>query len=417
MAERGERREPAHLSKTSVDKAVKEPDRYVLWDSELKGFGLRVEPSGAKTYIIRYRVGGGRRGTLRQFKIGTPGKLTPAEARAEAVRLFARIELGQDPQQDRAEARKELTVSELCDLYLAEGVTTKKASTRALDEIRIKRHVKPLLGARKVGAVSVADVERLMQDVASGKVKNDATPHTRGGRGAASRTVGLLSGIFKFAIERKLCAENPAKGVKRFKDGRRERFLSPKELGGLGDALTAAAAAGAQPGHVAIIRLLALTGARKNEIAQLKWSELRDGGTWLQLEDSKSGRKAIKLGAPAQVLLSELPRTESPWVFPDPRDASLPIRNLDWFWVGVRRRAGLDDVRIHDLRHSFASVGLAGGAGLPLIGKLLGHAHVATTSRYSHLADDPVQAAADRIAETISGAMKGTSSEVRSMGS
>jgi len=406
----------ARLNKRTIDTLAEEGARYTVWDSELKGFGLRVETTGTKTFLVRYRVGGGRRGTPRQFKIGRYGKLTPDEARDEAVNILAQVELGQDPQAERVAARETLTVSELCDLYLEEGVATKKASTLELDKIRIKRHIKPQIGTRKITEIGAGDIERLMNDIAQGKVKAAATAHTRGGKGAASRTIGLLSGIFNFAVTRKLCAENPTKGVARFKDVRRERFLSPKELGVLGDALTAAAADGAHRYHVAIIRLLALTGARKNEIARLKWSEVDLGRGLLQLEDSKTGRKAIRLGAAAQVVLKEIKPTASPYVFPDPRDASLPIRNLDWAWVGFRKRAGMEDLRIHDLRHSFASVAVAGGSGLHLIGKLLGHSHVATTSRYAHLADDPVREAADKVSRSISAALNGTSAALTALG-
>jgi integrase len=239
-----------------------------------------------------------------------------------------------------------------------------------------------------------------------GEPKSKTAPagsRARGGKTAATRAVKLLRAIFNFAISRRLCRENPTKGVKTFPDVSRERFLSPAELGRLGDALTAAEAEGANPSHVRIIRLLALTGARKSEVARLRWSEVKSG--YLQLEDSKTGRKTIPLGAPAQELLASIVRTASPWVFPDPRDPSLPIRNLDFAWVGFRKRAGLDEVRIHDLRHSYASVGVAGGATLFLLSKVLGHSHPGTTARYSHLADDPLRAAADKIAGTISSAM------------
>lgn len=399
------------LTKRSVDAARKQDARFTVWDSDLKGFGLRVEPSGTKTFIVRYRVGGGRRGTLRQAKIGRYGKLTAEQAREEAERILAKVELGQDPQADKVAARETLTMAELCDLYLAEGIAAKKASTIALDKVRIARHIKPAIGARRITDLHASDIQRLTQDIAAGKLK-DATPHSRGGPGAAARTAGLLGGIFKFAVARKLCAENPVAGVKRPKDRKRDRFLSPRELGALGDALTAASERGANPGHVTIIRLLCLTGARKNEIARLRWSEVNFDRGRLELADSKTGEKAVPLGAAAMELLNELPRTNGVHVFPDPRDPSIPIRNLDWFWVGIRRTAGLDDVRIHDLRHSFASVAVAGGSSLFLIGKLLGHTDAATTQRYAHLADDPLQAAADRISQTISASMGGAAAEV-----
>lgn len=407
---------PVRLTRRTVEAAQKSGARYTLWDSELKGFGLRVEPSGTKTYVARYRVGGGRNGTLRQFKIGRANKLTPDEARDQAKAALALVEIGKDPQAERVEARRTPTVADLCDLYLAEGVATKKGSTIALDVIRVERHIKPLVGGRKITELGSAEVERMMNAIAAGKVKSEDHPHARGGRTAATKSVKLLRAIYNFAIGRKLCAENPTLGVKTFADGKRERFLSPAELGRMGDALASAEAEGANAHHVAVLRLLALTGARKNEIAQLRWSEVDLERGLLQLEDSKTGRKAIRLGAAAQEILAEVPRTKSRYVFPDPRDGSLPIRNLDWFWVRIRKRAGLEDVRIHDLRHSFASVGVSGGAGLFLVGKLLGHSHVSTTQRYAHLADDPIKAAADKIAAEIDAALGGRrGADVRSI--
>jgi integrase len=400
------------ISKQTVDSAKPSAVRYILWDQRLKGFGLRVEPSGAKSYLIRYRAGGGRRGVLRQFKIGAHGRLTPDQARKEAARRLAEAELGGDPQAVRVAKRYELTVSELCDLYLREGVDGKKPSTLKLDKIRIERHVKPRLGRLPIGEVRLEDVQRLVRDVAAGRIKGEATPHTRGGPGAAARTAGLLGAIFAFAVKRRLRSDNPVRGVTRPKDRKRERLLSPKEFAQLGDALAAAKDAGASPHHVAIVRLLALTGARKNEIARLTWGEVDLDRGRLDLSDSKTGEKVIRLGSAALEVLREAPRAHAKWVFPDPIHKDEPIRGLDWFWVIVRKRAGLPDVRIHDLRHGFASAGLASGEGLPLIGKLLGHQHVATTARYAHLADDPVRAAADRISRSIAGAMDGKSASI-----
>lgn len=401
----------ARISKRTVDAAEPSEARYILWDSELKGFGLRVEPSGSKTFIFRYRVGGGRRGTLKQFTIGAYGTFTAEEARKEAKAASGE----KDPQGARVAARKNLTVSELCDLYLEEGNGHKKASTNALDRIRIERHIKPSLGKRKITELSVGDVESFVRDIAAGKLK-DATAHSRGGPGAAARTAGLLSGMFKFAVKRELCAKNPVSGATRPRDQKRDRFLSPKELGDLGETLTAAAGKGAHPYHVTIIRLLCLTGARKSEIAQLKWEEVDFERGRLNLADSKTGKKSIPLGAAAKALLVAVEQTKSSFVFPDPRDPKQAIRNLDWFWVGIRNAAGMTDVRIHDLRHSFASVGVAGGASLFLLGKILGHSDIATTQRYAHLADDPVRAAADRISESIEAAMGGHGAEVLNIG-
>tara|TARA_R110002167_G_scaffold27139_10_gene92617 strand:+ start:1084 stop:2316 length:1233 start_codon:yes stop_codon:yes gene_type:complete len=404
------------ITKRTVDAAVPSEGRWTLWDSEIKGFGVRVTPTGVKTYIARYRVGGGRSGIMRQMVIGRANQLTPDQARKRALQIMAEVASGRDPQANRSADRAQMNLSELCDLYLAEGVATKKASTLALDGIRIERHIKPQIGRLKISEVRKADIERLMRDVASGKVRGDATPRTRGGKGAAARTVGLLGAIFAFAIDRHLVTDNPVRGVKRFPDVKRERFLSPVELGRLGDALAAEIAAGGDWRHVAIIRILALTGARKNEIAHLRKAEIDAAASLARIPDSKTGAKVLRLGAAAMEVIAGLPETEGPYLFPAVRDPSVPLANLDWAWVRIRTRAGLKDVRIHDLRHSFASAAVATGQGLPMIGKLLGHSHVGTTARYAHLADDPVKAAADRISESVAASMLGVSAELHVLG-
>lgn len=427
-----EARRSTRLTKRTVDAAVHGEKPRIIWDSDLKGFGLKLaaRPSTTKTFLVNYRVGGGRTGTKRQFKIGAYGALTPEKARERAEQILAAVALGEDPQAMRAEDRRAWTVAQLCDAYLVQGVATKAASTVALDRIRIEV-MKRLIGSRKATQLTAADVERMRDAIAAGNVRGEAGEaagkevgkpgeRARGGRTAATKAVKLLRAIYRWAIEGKRLpiTENPTVGVKTFADNARERFLSPAELGRLGDVLTAAEAEpdpkGRRGAHVRIIRLLLLTGARKNEIAHLRWSEVQEG--YLQLETSKTGRKAIRLGAPAQELLAGIERSKSPWVFPDPDDPKEPVRNLDWAWVGLRERAGLDDVRIHDLRHSFASVGVTGGAALFLMSKLLGHKHAATTQRYAHLADDPLQAAADKIAANIDAALKGNSAEVKPLG-
>lgn len=386
------------LTKRVVEAFASKADRYFVWDLELKGFGVRVSPQGRKTYIVRYRTTGG---ADRRLTLATHGVMTTEEAREEARRALAQAAMGGDPQGVKADRRAEMTVRELCELYMAEGTATKKETTLRIDRIRIKRHINPRIGMMKVTDVARGDIQRLMIDIGNGRIRKDASPHTRGGKSAAARTVGLLGGIFNFAAERGFVEENPVKGVKRYRDNRRDRFLSPVELARLGDVLTELEKDGADPRHVAIIRLLALTGARKSEIACLRWSELDLDRGLLRLRDSKTGPKVIPLGEAALELLAALKPNGGKYLFPDRRRLDQPTMNLDWAWVGIRRKAGLEDVRIHDLRHTFASAGLASGEGLPLIGKLLGHAHVVTTSRYAHLADDPLRAAADRISRTV----------------
>lgn len=394
----------AKITKRVIDALTPEVARYTVWDAQLKGFGVRVAATDTKTYVVRYRTIGG---ADRLLQIARHGVVTAEEARERAAAVLAQVASGGDPQGTKFERREELTMAGLCDLYMAEGTALKKASTLEIDKIRIARHIKPRLGRMKITDITRRDIERLMVDVGLGHIRGEATPRTRGGIHAAARTVGLLGGIFSFAIERDLLKANPTRGVRRYKDNRRDRFLSPAELARLGDVLTQLGTNGGDPRHLNIIRLLALTGARKNEIARLQWSEIDREQGLLRLADSKTGAKIIRLGTAALELIEGLLPNGSPWVFPDRRHADRPIANLDFAWVGIRKRAGLEDVRIHDLRHSFASAGLAGGEGLPLIGKLLGHSHIATTSRYAHLADDPLRAAADRISERVAASLSG----------
>jgi integrase len=403
------------ISKSVVTDAHPEAARYTIWDTELKGFGLRVTPAGLKTYIARYRVGGGRGGVLRQQVVGRHGKLTPEEARVDAKVILNAAERGFDPQALKVAARDALTLSELCDVYLVEGVANKKPNTLIADTSRIKFHIKPLIGAAKINTMTKADVQRMVREIASGKTATQAAKHVKGGKPSATRTLSLLKSIFAFAVDRKLIVASPAKGVKGYKPNKRERFLSPQEMARLGDALAEMEAEGRHKVALGIIRLLALSGARRNEIARLQWAEVDTGRSTLRLKDSKTGAKVIPLGAAALSMLLSLPKSNSTYVFPDPSDPECPFRGLFYAWSCIRDRANLPGVRIHDLRHSFASAGLASGQALPMIGKLLGHAQVSTTARYAHLADNPVKAAADRISEAVEAAMAGKSADVRDM--
>lgn len=403
------------LTSRAVAAATPDPARDVyLWDTEVRGFGLKITPAGSKSYLLKYRVGSGRGARVRRFTIGSPGSpWTPTTARAEALRLMGDIAAGVDPMQERSDRARELTVAELCDLWLAEGCTTKRESTIAMDRSRIRAHVKPLLGRRHLRSIERGDVERFLRDVAAGKTaakaktgKARGLSRVRGGRGAATRTVGMLGSIFEFAVARGLLDSNPARGVKRWPDEKRERFLSAAELARLGDVLRASAGS-EHPSAIAAVRLLALTGCRKAEILGLRWEHVDLELGALRLPTSKTGAKVVHLGPPAVQLLSTLPRTVGcPFVLPGHVEGS-HFRGLQKAWVRIRERAGLEDVRLHDLRHSFASVGAAGGDSLLIIGSLLGHRKAATTQRYAHLSQDPVKDAAGRIAGRIAAAMDG----------
>ena len=405
----------AKLTKRTVDAAElptgqgTDRERWI-WDTELRGFGLKLLPTGRRTYYLKYRMPSNSR--TRKVTIGGHGQpWTVDQARAEARRLLGLVVGGEDPAAARAEAKRGLTVSELCELWLAEGCTTKKASTIAEDRRRIACHVEPLLGSRKVTEVTRAHIERFLRDVAAGRSAGSRAARLRGrsrivgGQGVATRTVGMLGSVFTFAVARGLRPDNPVRGVKRFADQKRERFLSPAEWARLGVVLGEAEAEGVNASAVNAIRLLTLTGCRKSEVLTLRWEWVDFDFGCLRLPDSKTGAKVVVLGAPATKLLAGLPRVEgNPYVFPGAVPGQ-PFKGLQKVWVALRELAGLDDVRLHDLRHSFASVGAGAGSSLLMIGALLDHKHAATTARYAHLAADPVRATAHAISERVEALM------------
>lgn len=428
------------IGKRLVEAAKAEAAIYRIWDTDLKGFGLRVSPAGLKTYFVWYRAGEGRAAARREYTIARHGEMTPEEARTEAGKVLGRVRLGEDPQAKRHRARDEMNVAALCDLYLAEGVATKKPATLVSDRSRIRSHIKPLLGKRPASAVTTAEVAKFMRDVAAGKTaaplkpsrkalkakglkgkalaaietRKRADPAARGGKGTASRTLGLLGAIFAFAVREEIRADNPVRGVTKFKDRQSQRFLSADELQRLTGALKAAEDAGANANGLNVIRLLTLTGARKGEIEGLRWSEVDFQRACLYLGDSKTGARMVPLGAAALLCLQGLPHPKGAvFVFPAAGDAKKHYVGTPKVWEAVRAAAELPQVRLHDLRHTFASFGAAGGLSLPLIAAILGHKDVKTTQQYAHLADSPVKAAADRTAAAIDGAMKGHSADVR----
>lgn len=397
------------LTKSGIDTAVPREKDYFLWDSELKGFGIKIAKGGRKSYVCKYRVGNGRTAPTRRMTIGAHGSpWTVDQARTEARKLLGRAANGGDPAKEKQDGKIQITVAQLCDLYLENGVGTKKASTIATDRGRIERHIKPLLGKKKVPDVTRADIKRFLLDVASGKTSIDEKTGlrgraiVRGGKGTASRTVGLLGGIFSYAFDCGLIEINPVHGVKRFADRKGQRYLSQQELVALGQALDDGEERGLNPQALAILKLLIFTGARKGEVETLRWDAVDFEGGYLRLADSKTGQKAIPLNAGALTTLSGLPRLErSPFVFPAHRSEGY-YEGTPKVWQIIKSMAGLNDVRLHDLRHSFASIAVSGGASLPIIGALLGHSDSATTQRYAHLSDDPLKAASESVGGKIS---------------
>lgn len=403
---------------TVTDAEAGEKDRFI-WDSKLAGFGLRVWPSGRRTFVVQYRVHGGRGGRQRRVTLGTFPTLLVTEARKAAREALAKARLGTDTADERDNARTAETVGDLVELWLAEGAhinrrngAVRSAVSLAGERGRVDAHVRPLLWSKRLVDLTRADIERFRDAVARGatrgerKTKLRGAARVRGGTGTATRTVRMLSSIFAFGVDRRLLVENPCRGVRLKPVREMNRFLSGAELQRVGLALEDAAAAGAHPHGLNIIRLLALTGARKSEIAGLRWGDVDFDHECLRLAKSKTGAKVIQLAPAALAVLDGLDHQKGvDWVFPASRGKGHFV-NVGKTWAAVRALAGLSDVRLHDLRHTFASFGAAGGLGLPVIGALLGHRQAATTQRYAHLADDPLKRAAARIGGEIGAALE-----------
>ncbi len=388
------------ITKRSVD-ALKLADggEAVLWDSELKGFGVRVQRGGGKSYVLHYRAGTGRGAPLRKLTIGRHGSpWTPETARREAKRLLGMVENGADPAADRIARQEAPTMAELAERFLAEHAEAKrKASTAAEYRRLLDKIILPALGKRKAADVTRADIAKLHH-------ANRAAPYQ------ANRVLAVLSKMFNLAERWGLRADgsNPCRHVEKFGERKRERMLSPAELARLGDAL---AAHHGSPYTVAAVKLLVFTGARLGEVLGLRWERIDFERAEARLPDSKSGAKTLHLPPPALAVLAELPRLDgNPHVIAGAKEGAAMV-NLEKPWRAIRKPAGLDDVRLHDLRHAFASVAASSGMGLPIIGKMLGHTQAATTARYAHLASDPVKAAAAAVAGKIAAAMGGGSGD------
>ena len=391
------------ITKSFVDKVGPTNRDTFYFDSEVKGFGLKQSVGGKKTYVVQYRFNGRKR----RFTIGPHGSpWTPDSAKAEAKRLLGLVANNTDPAELKAEIKNDLTLGQLCDLYLREGCATKSPNTVATDTGRINRHIKPLLGSRKLKSVTRPMVERLMVDVANGKTKADIKTGNRGraivrgGPGTASKCVALLSTVFNFAIKRGLLEENPATGIEKYKDKKRERFLTSKEFKTLGETL--AAANHHNPYALAAIKVLMLTGLRKNEVINMKWDDLQAELGVILIPESKTGKKFVPLTQPVATILKGLSRIEGcDYIFPGVDNR--PYQGLPKVWAKIRKQVNLEDVRLHDLRHSFASVGAMGGESLYILGKLLGHTDQSTTQRYAHIGNNPLAKAAEEIALQIDG--------------
>ena len=376
------------LSNRAVGKLAVEKDT-VFWDRELTGFGVRVYPTGARVYIAQAR---GPEGPKR-VAVGRHGVIHAEQARQRAALIIARIKAGETPVPEPMKPVGGPSVAEVAARYLTEYVSVRcKPSTAAATRSVLEKHVTPALGKLPLAAVERAQVAELHQRLYE-------TP------AVANMAVGALSSMYKLACEWGLVPDgvpNPCRSIVKYPGRKRERFLTDEEFIRLGEVLDEVEErGGASAPAVAAIRLLALTGCRRNEILTLRWEDVALDENELRLPDTKTGARAVPLPPPAVELLAGLPREPgNPWVIPG-RKPGTRLRNLDDAWRAVRARAGLEGVRIHDLRHSYASRALALGESLTMIGRLLGHRQIETTARYAHLARDSAQEAAERVAASI----------------
>jgi integrase len=414
------------LTKRVVDTAKPDPARDVyLWDDELPGFALRVKPSGKRSFVLVYR---NRNGRSRWYTIKANRVLTPDEVRREARDLLAQIARGVDPAEDRKAERGAITIADLCREYLDRAERglllirrgkgrgeAKKPSTLYTDRSRINGHIVPLLGHRTVRDLTTGDVESFLEQVITGKAASDKRTKlrgrsiVRGGRGAAARTVGLLGAVLSYAVAKRYRGDNPAKGIIRPADNKRRVHLDADQYAALGRALAAAEERGEPWQAVEAMRLLALTGARVGEIANLKRSECDVRNSSLALSDSKTGASLRPLGKPAMdALKAALALSNGPQVFPALRAANGPYKGLPKAWGRIRApEPFIASLTPHGLRHSFASVADDLGLSEPTIAALLGHAGGGVTRGYIHKLDATLLAAADRVAGRVADLMAG----------
>jgi len=372
------------ISKRTVEALAVEDKDAVFWDDKLPGFGVRVYPTGSKVYVVQARL----KGRSRRITLGRHGVISADKARHKAAETIALIKSGQDPDEKRA---SEITVAELAARYLEEHVDVHcKPGTQKMYRRMLKLFILPAYGRRAVDEVEREHIANLHLDMRD-------TPYQ------ANRALDVGTKLFNLAEEWKLrTGGNPCKFVRKYREHKRERFLTDEEFRRLGEVLTEMEADGSLPVYpAAAVRLLMLTGCRRNEILELQWKHVDLAAGELRLPDSKSGARLVPLSPAAAQVLTRLPRIKgSPWVIPGTKPGR-HLPDLNHYWERVRERADLDGVRLHDLRHSFASRALALGESLSMIGKLLGHNKIDTTARYAHLSRDSIKASSARVADSI----------------
>lgn len=407
------------LTKRVIDESGPTDRPQFLWDSELRGFGIRTEPTGTKSFVLRYRPKGtGRSGTKRFCTIGRYGCLTVDQARAQARTILGAVASGEDPAAPTPPQKAPLTFSEAAELFLAEHVQAKRKATTQRDyQWMLRSSAVAKLQKRAVTRITLADIAHL-------HVEMRDTPSQ------ANRLIAVISSLYTFLEKRGLVPDgmNPAKRTEKYRETRRERFLSNEEIERLGAAIAEGETVGLpwdlepekrQSKHIAkpenqrvvlspdvanAFRLLTLTGARLREILHLRWEHVDLERGLLLLPDSKTGRKTIVLNDAAVRVLRGHHRV-GPFVICG-KDPNYPRSDLKRPWQLLCKRASLTGIRIHDLRHTFASIGVGSSLGLPIVGKLLGHHQPQTTARYAHLDADPLRRASNIIGDKIDAAMR-----------
>ena len=380
------------LTKRTIEAFDVRKSDYFVWDSELPGFGVRVLPSGRKKFVLQYRYGK----TSRRMGIGQFGAITVDQARGLALQGLAKLRQDIDPLAEVRERRTAITVKEMSERFDAEHIAVHLKATTAKEYRRnLKLFILPAIGQKRILDVTRADIAKFHHD-------------SRDRPYQANRNIEIISKMFNLAELWGLRPDgtNPRRHIKKYPEKKRERFFSEGELGAIGRVLDEMEAERIElPSAIAAVRLLLFTGCRLREIMTLKWSYVDLDRSALHLPDSKTGAKIVSIGNAAVEVLKKLDRDPDNVFVITGRVPGQHLTDLQPFWQRVRGRAGLKDARIHDIRHTFASVAVSNGMSLPIIGKLLGHTQVQTTARYAHLARAPQIEAANDITSLIAGSL------------
>lgn len=396
------------LTKLVVEKAEVKSQRYTIWDADLKGFGVKVQPSGSKSYFAYYRTHSGQQ---RKPAIGTHGKVTTEEARRIAKKWIAASVTGLDISEERKEARAAPLVRDLAQKYLNDyAACFKKPSSLKSDQSNLNNHVLPLIGLKKVSEVTRADIEDVKISIKEGKTaatrkaKYRGRSVTIGGPGVANRTVSLLSKMMGCAVDWGMRTDNPALRIKKFPEHRRDRFLDADEIRRLTEALELAGLQELETPHtVACLRLLLFTGLRLGEVRDMHWNDVDFAQGALRLKDSKTGARTVPLNDQAiAVLKKHLVTKTDNYVIQSATGLGRP--SLGKPWQRIRKMADIDDTaNIHCLRHTFASWAVMGGLSLAQTGALLGHKSTQTTLRYADHLMEAVRGYSQKTANIMAG--------------